>query len=1075
MRPVLNRLVRSHCRRMDARLLAVAMVSTLAAVLVTPAVAGAALRPHWTILATSAPTYFKPGDEDDYYEILALNDGGAPTDGSNFTVTDTLPAGVTATRIFGEVVTGWHSQLAEAMSCPSVEVCESAAVVPAGEMVKVKIMVSVSSEAAGELHGSVTIAGGGAESVTAVETMTVSSAPVPFGGSLTSEITDEASSDSQAGSHPVGFTTILALNVSSVNKTEECTLIQNSTPECPNSNADVKDLEVALPPGMVGDPAAVPRCSQVDFQTFGNDACPADTQVGVLQLGFYGSANALQYAPVYNVEPPPGQPAELGFTVASTFHIPMFFHVQSDGDYAIEAQLSGISEADPVHFSALTIWGVPAASIHDAQRESLLSGCGRETGCISHVEPKPFLTLPTSCSGAPMTISVAGDSWQKPGMPGSLPLLMSTALPAMTGCEALPFAPSLAVETETLQAGVPTGYHVSITVPQGQDPEGLATSDVRTVQLALPQGTVVSPAAANGLAACTEQQFELHSGVAGRCPPQAKIGQISITTPLLDTPLHGSVFLGAPECGPCTPADAQSGKMVPLLIQAEGLGVVIKLAGHTSIDQSTGQLTTTFSENPQLPFSNLEVRLKGGEDAPLVNPASCGDAVAVAKLTPWSAVTATEATAPPIPISGCSAPAFTPSLRAGTVEAQAGTFSKFSLTLSRPDGQQDLGSVTINTPPGLLGMLSTVALCGEPQANAGTCPSISEIGVASATVGRGSQPLTITGGKVYLTGPYEGRPFGLSVVMPTEAGPFQLAGNTGAATEVVRASIAVDPHTAAVSIASGALPSELEGVPLGIQSIDVNIDRAGFMFNPTNCSSLSVAGAVTSTTGTVSDVSYPFQAVDCAKLRFAPKFAVSTQANASKARGASLHVKVTSGSGQANIGAVKVDLPKQLPSRLATLQKACLAAVFDANPANCPADSVVGSAKAVTPVLSRPLSGPAYLVSHGGAAFPDLEIVLQGQGIALILDGNTHIKNGITSSIFKSLPDAPISTFDLELPQGSHSVLAANLPARAHFSMCGQKMRMPTAITGQNGAIVKKNVAISVAGCRRRSAKAKHG
>ncbi len=173
------------------------------------------------------------------------------------------------------------------------------------------------------------------------------------------------------------------------------------------------------------------------------------------------------------------------------------------------------------------------------------------------------------------------------------------------------------------------------------------------------------------------------------------------------------------------------------------------------------------------------------------------------------------------------------------------------------------------------------------------------------------------------------------------------------------------------------------------------------------------------------------------------------------------------GGGEANIRSVRVELPKQLPARLTTLQKACVAKVFEANPALCPKESDVGSAKAVTPVLTHPLVGPAYLVSHGGAAFPDLEVVLQGEGIVLVLDGQTNIKRGITSSDFAMVPDAPVSSFSLTLPQGKFSALASNVPAKAKFSLCGQTLKMPTTLIGQNGVVVKQSTRVGVTGCPR--------
>ncbi len=250
-----------------------------------------------------------------------------------------------------------------------------------------------------------------------------------------------------------------------------------------------------------------------------------------------------------------------------------------------------------------------------------------------------------------------------------------------------------------------------------------------------------------------------------------------------------------------------------------------------------------------------------------------------------------------------------------------------------------------------------------------------------------------------------------------------------------------------------------------MRSIAVTINRPGFTLNPTSCNVMAVNASITSTGGLTAPVSSRFQAAGCRELPFHPGFAVATQARTSKAGGASLDVKVSSGSGQANIAKVHVTLPKQLPSRLTTLQKACLASVFEANPAACPPESLVGTAVASTPLLSAPLTGPVYIVSHGSAKFPDTEVVLQGEGITLILDGNTDIKKGITTSTFNTVPDAPVSKFELTLPEGPHSILSPFLPTKAKYSMCGQSLNMPTVITGQNGAAVMQTTKIAVTGC----------
>src|SRR4029077_2646979 len=370
----------------------------------------------------------------------------------------------------------------------------------------------------------------------------------------------------------------------------------------------------------------------------------------------------------------------------------------------------------------------------------------------------------------------------------------------------------------------------------------------------------------------------------------------------------------------------------------------------------------------------------------------------------------------------------------------------------------NLSAISVHMPLGLLGSVAGIPRCAEPQAKEGTCSAASQIGVATASVGAGSHPFWQSG-PVYLTTGYEGAPFGLSVVVPAKAGPYNLGD------VVVRAALNVDPHPSALTVTSDPLPQMIDGVPLRTQTVNVTVNRPGFMFNPTNCAQQYVTGTITSAQGATADVASPFAAAGCASLPFKPGFAVSTQAKTSKANGASLDVKVTSGAGQANIGKVRVTLPKQLPARLTTLQKACVDTVFDVNPAACPAASAVGIATAHTPVLNSPLTGPAYLVSHGGVAFPDLVIVLQGEGITLYLDGNTNIKKGITTSTFNSVPDAPVSSFELKLPEGPRSILATDIPVQAKNSLCGQALTMPTTITGQNGAVITQTTKIGVTGC----------
>jgi hypothetical protein len=516
--------------------------------------------------------------------------------------------------------------------------------------------------------------------------------------------------------------------------------------------------------------------------------------------------------------------------------------------------------------------------------------------------------------------------------------------------------------------------------------------------------------------------------------------------------------------------------------------------------------------NPELPFTDFVLHFYGGPRAVFVNPSACGPATTSIDLTPWSAGPGGTGDATPISTfdvsfdglgGACPFPVpFNPSFTAGTSSIQAGGFSPFSATFSRNDADQRVDHVQVKTPPGLLGTLANVPLCGEPQASEGTCSAASQIGHVTVGVGSGAAPLylPIPGrppNPVYLTGPYKGAPFGMTFVIPAIAGPYNLG------TVVVRAAINVDPNTAVLTVTSDPLPTIIDGIPIQVKTIDVLIDRPDFVFNPTNCSPMSIGGSMTSREGSTASFSSPFQVTGCGDLAFKPVFKVSTSGKTSKARGASLDARVNFPKGalgtQANIAKVKVELPKQLPSRLTTLQKACPAATFDANPGGCPAASVIGVVKAVTPTLPDVLSGPVYFVSHGGAAFPDLVIVLQGDGVRVDLTAATFIsKAGITSSTFKTIPDVPVSSFELYLPEGPYSALAANtnlcnvtstttvkrtVTTKVHSRTVHRRiashvtrpatLQMPTEFVAQNGAVLRQNTQIGVTGCATPAKKAR--
>jgi len=917
----------------------------------------------------------------------------------------------------------------------------------------------------------------------------------------------------QAGGHPWALTTTLDFT------SEEIPGVEGAVGLYPTR--DPKDAVVTLPAGLLGNPVSVPRCP-LTVALAGEGKCPSSTQIGAYRIRLFGGKEMV--APIVNLVPERGQSAE--FALENKFHIDFLLTahlvrtVQGYGLTVIDKNIPvvGLSRAE------LTFWGVPADPSHDPLRGKLCHKtrradvgleCDERIGSEQSGETLvPFLSWPTDCAAGPEVATVRADSWEEPGRIRENQQYEgfseeSSTLPGVTGCNLMSFAPRLEVQPDTFTADEPVGLGVNIKVPQSENPAQVATPHLRKAVVTLPLGMSVSPGVVDGIQACNlsgpeginftgpESEEVAANGelqlAPGKCPDASIVGTAEAVTPVLATPVRGHVYLARPGCGgpgqaACTEEDALDGNLYQLYLELGGtgefanLGVQIKVAGRTEADPATGQLTTVFDENPQTPFSELKIHLNGGPRAPIDNPAVCGQALTTADFTPWSApgitpqglLVAGTPDATPFSfyvVSGCPDPTpFAPGFVAGEVIPQAGQFSTLTMNISRSDREQFVKGVQVHTPPGLLGMLSSVTLCGESQAQQGTCPASSRIGTTRVATGAGSHPFEI-GGSIYLTEGYGGAPFGLSIVTNAVAGPFNLG------LVVVRARINVDPETSTLTVTTDEtgpykLPQIVFGIPLRLQRITVDIDRPGFMFNPTNCGMPGQPGVqqvtanISGSGQTVANVASPFAVGGCKSLSFKPRFTVSTSGHTSRANGASLDAKVTyppyrPGS-EANIASVRVALPRQLPSRLTTLQKACTAAVFAANPASCPVASVIGIVKASTPVLPVQLEGPIYFVSHGGEAFPSLVIVLQGDGVRVDLTAATFInKAGITSSTFKTIPDVPVNNFELYLPQGRTSALAAN----GNLCKTRGKLVMPTEFVAQNGAVLKQNTKISVSGC----------
>jgi hypothetical protein len=1015
--------------------------------------------------------------------LTASNLGDANINGETTPVTiiDKLPTGLKAVAIQGFAGEFDNLNFGPVQCSLASLTCTFSHVLPPFEYIEVLVTVVADGSTSGGMN-EMSVSGGGAPSASVARPAKVGGAPTGFGVE-NYEMTPEnegGTPDTQAGSHMFQLTTTFTLDQ----------VLDENLPNPAGGLA--KDLHFSLPPGLIGNATAISQCPIKDFLTpveGVENKCTPRTAVGVANITVR-LPNLVQVftVPVFNITPSVGEPARFGFFLLRAPVI-LDTKLRTGSDYGVTVDVTNITQTAAFFKNEVVFWGVPGDSRHDNQRGW---GClldeqkpERPQPCnpLGEEHPLPLLSMPTSCTG-PLQTTVEAASWIEPE--NFLTAGSNVPMPAMDGCNRLPFAPSIKVIPDGTAGSTPTGLTVDEHVPQETilSGSGLAESDVQGLTTTLPVGVALNPAAADGLEACSESQIGLQNDNPPTCPDASKVATVKIKTPLIPNALEGAAYLATQNQNPF-------GSLVGLYIYAHDpiAGVSAKAAGEVLENPVTGQLTAHFEHDPvfqgapvgsqflpEVPFEDVELHFFGGDRAPLSTPALCGSYTTTGTFTPWAENGTTESASTfdinTGPNGGpCHSPLpFAPSLTAGTTSIQAGGFSPFTMTMSRPDGSQNLQAIKLKMPPGLLGTLATVKLCKEAQANVGTCGPESLIGHTTVGVGVGGDPFTVTGGEVFITEGYGGAPYGLSIVNPAKAGPFDLG------KVIVRAKIEVDQITAVLTITTDTtgpykIPTILDGIPLQIQHVNVSIDRPNFTFNPTNCSPLAITGSLTSDQGSVQGLSVPFQITNCAVLAFKPKLTAKTSGKTSRKAGASLSVKLTYPAGpfDANISKVKVDLPKQLPSRLTTLQKACPDKTFEANPAACPAASIVGHAKATTPVLPVSLQGPAYFVSHGGEEFPQLIIVLQGYGTTVHLVGSTYInpKTSVTSSTFKQVPDVPVGTFELTLPQGNYSALAAN------GNLCTtKKLSMPTSFVAQNGVEQHTSTPITPTGCAKH-AKAK--
>lgn len=818
---------------------------------------------------------------------------------------------------------------------------------------------------------------------------------------------------------------------------------------------NMKDVAIDLPTGLLGDPTATQRCAGRGLQSY---TCPGGAQIGVAEVFFRGADDTF-IAPLYNMQRRNDQEtARIAFTVPYlNIFVNVGLEVREESDYGLRAVVRDTTREQGLTMVRLTVWGDPASPSHDGERYEPSVGCqGRyvsEPGLCPLITPpgaerRPFLNNPTTC-GTALDARLRVNSYQHPETYADRRVSMGTL--AADTCSGLPFEPAIRVGVNgPAKAGAPAGLDVAVEVPQNTDPDGVTAAHLRNTEVKLPAGVAINPAGADGLVACSDGDLRTGQRGAASCPDASKVGETEIDVPVLGETLKGSIFVR-----PSVP-----GNMFRIALVASGAGVNVKIPGAIYPDPVTGQITAKFDNTPQVPFSELRTRFTGGSRGVLTMPRVCGGHAAQASFTPWSGGATKSGSSAFTLTEDCDFGGFAPTVSAGTRSAQGGASSPFSFTMNRNDRDQLLGGVKLELPPGLLAKTKDVPLCGDAQANAGTCGAESRVGTATTTAGSGDTPLPLQG-PVFLTGPYKGGPYGLAVVVPAKAGPYDLG------TVVVRQAIKVDSTTAQLTIDSDPLPTILEGVPLQIRSVRVDVDRPGFMVNPTSCAEKFVQSSVFSTTGASAVSRQRYQAADCTRLGHKPAMSLAFTSTGEQKKGKhpGVDALVRPRAGDANMKRVAVTLPKSVSLQASNAKALCKPEQAAAKA--CPAASIVGTASALTPSLKRPLKGDVYFVEGTRRTatgkvvktLPKLWVALRGETPLDVWAQTSTTGDGRLTTTFDAVPDAPLDEFRLHLNGGKNGILAATT------NTCDEVQSGTASFIGHNNRRDDRKSAIAVA-CR---------
>jgi hypothetical protein len=857
---------------------------------------------------------------------------------------------------------------------------------------------------------------------------------------------------------------------------------QGAMPACGCN--DPKDIILHTPAGVIANPHVVSICTAAESATF---SCPPDSQAGFIVLKLF------EYIviPIYRTVPQHGQAGLFLFTPPLGIAIPQYivFKSRTGSDYGLDIENIGISHLLPFDYFAPVFWGVPADHRNDLLRFDIgqkalgceqnplqanlrgevppnciyeaVNGFGHKEAVPSSLPVKPMNQNPTTCVG-PLESSMETIAYDREFDHAH------SGWPETTGCDQLSFNPSLSANPTTTSTDTASGVDIKLKVPQFQDPTTPSPSEIRATSMELPKGFSINPNAADGKAVCTDVQARYGTEEEAQCPETAKVGTVRLDSSALPAPIDGALYLGEPKAG----------DPYRLVMTANGFGTAIKLPGSVHADPGTGQLTVAFENLPQSPLQEFDLHVFGSERGLLATPDLCGTYPVTTTFTPWDAFISDQVSTQFFTLhsgpSGSPCPhgtrPFHPALEAGAEDNTSGAHSPFSLRLTRADGEQDFAAVNVAAPPGFSATLkgvpycpeSAIALLGRPsysglaEQSSPACPAASLIGTAVTGEGAGTNPL-YTPGKVYLAGPYKGKPLSLVAVVPAVSGPYDL-GNV-----MVRIAIDVNPRTARVTAISDPLPQILEGIPIRARSLLVNLNRPGFALNPTNCERFSVNSTSFGDEGGKANASIPFQVANCTDLDFAPKLALSVKGGTKRTGNPSLRATLTTRPHEANIKQVVVTLPHSEFLDNSHLKGPCTNVQFAANA--CPPGSVIGHARAESPLIAQPLEGPVYLRTSTHR-LPDLVADLHGQ-FHIELDGRIDSVRQRLRTSFESVPDVPVSRFTLRLAGGKKGLLenSENLCAGSHKAIA--------AMTGQNGAEYRRRVTLR-APCNGRAKHKRH-